>query len=81
GIVANRKRVQRLMKPLGIKGIIPKQNLSKLCELQYKHPYYLAGMSIYRSNQAWGIDITYVILPTGKIYVISLLDYKSSTDI
>lgn len=47
GIVANRKRVQRLMKLLGIKGIIPKQNLSKLGDPQYKHPYYLAGMSIW----------------------------------
>jgi putative transposase len=65
------------MELLGIKGIIPKQNLSKLGDPQYKHPYYLAGMSIYRSNQAWGIDISYVILPTGKMYVISLLDLFS----
>lgn len=76
-IVINRKKVQRLMRSLGIKGIIPKQNLSKAGDIQYKQPYYLAGMNIYKANQAWGIDITYCILPSGKMYVICLLDLFS----
>ena len=65
------------MRKLGIRGIIPKQNLSKVGEKQYKHPYYLAGMNIYKSNQAWGVDITYVLLPSGKMYVICILDVFS----
>lgn len=73
----NRKRVQRIMRKTGIKGILPKQNLSKPGELQYKHPYYLGGMVIYMANQVWGTDITYVKLPTGTMYVICLLDLFS----
>lgn len=76
-VTINRKKVQRLMRLLGIKGITPKQNLSKVGDLQYKQPYYLAGMNIYKANQAWGVDITYCILPSGKMYVICLLDLFS----
>lgn len=75
--VINRKRVQRVMRKLGIAGILPKKNLSKLGELQYKYPYYLGGMVIYMANQVWGTDITYVKLPTGMMYVICLLDLFS----
>jgi putative transposase len=77
GEIANRKKVQRLMRILGIKGIIPKQNLSKIGDIQYKYDYYLAGISIYKANQVWGVDITYVKLPTGKMYVIYLVDLFS----
>jgi putative transposase len=73
----NRKRVQRIMRKTGIKGILPKQNLSKPGDLQYKYPYYLGGMVIYMANQVWGTDITYVKLPTGTMYVICLLDLFS----
>lgn len=73
----NRKRVQRIMRKTGIKGILPKQNLSKPGDLQYKYPYYLGGMVIYMANQVWGTDLTYVKLPTGTMYVICLLDLFS----
>lgn len=77
GLTINRKKVQRLMGILSIHGIMPKQNLSKVGDLQYKYPYYLAGMTIYMANQAWATDITYCLLPTGKMYVICLLDIFS----
>ena len=76
-LIINRKKVQRLMRILNIRGIVPKQNLSKVGDLQYKYLYYLAGMTIYMANQAWGTDITYCLLPTGKMYVICLLDIYS----
>jgi putative transposase len=76
-MVINRKRVQRVMGKLGISGILPKKNLSKLGKLEYKHPYYLGGMVINMANQVWGTDITYVKLPTGMMYVICLLDLFS----
>lgn len=65
------------MREMGIHGILPKANLSKPGDLQYKHLYYLAGMTIYMANMAWGTDITYLNLPTGKMYVICLLDLFS----
>ncbi len=73
----NRKRVQRLMRMLHIKGILPKRNLSKVGEIQYKFPYALSGMNIYRSNLVWAIDITYCKLPSGMMYVIAILDIFS----
>lgn len=73
----NRKRVQRLMRMLHIKGILPKRNLSKVGEIQYKYPYALSGMNIYRSNLVWAIDITYCKLPSGMMYVIAILDIFS----
>jgi len=76
-LTINRKKVQRVMRELDIKGILPKSNLSKIGDLQYKFPYYLAGMNIYAANMVWETDITYCILPTGKMYVISLLDVFS----
>ena len=77
GLLANRKRIQRVMKKLGIKGVIAKRNLSKPGDLQYKYPYYLGGMVINYANQVWGTDITYVKLPTGTMYIICLLDLFS----
>ena len=76
-LVVNRKKVQRLMRELGIQGVLPKPNLSKAGDLQYKHPYYLSGMMIYMANQVWATDITYVKLPTGMMYIICLIDIFS----
>jgi len=77
GLLANRKRIQRIMQKLGIKGVMAKINLSKPGDLQYKYPYYLGGMVINHANQVWGTDITYVKLPTGMMYIICLLDLFS----
>jgi putative transposase len=73
----NRKRVQRLMRMLGIKGILPKSNLSKIGDVQCKHPYWLSGLHIYKSNLVWATDITYCKLPSGMMYVIVILDIFS----
>jgi len=77
GLIINRKRVQNIMRGLGIKGILPKRNLSKAGDLKYKHPYWLSGMRIYQSNMVWATDLTYVKLPSGMMYVICLIDLYS----
>jgi putative transposase len=76
-LTVNRKCIQNTMRYLGIKGILPKRNLSKPGELKYKHPYLLSGMNIYRSNQVWQTDLSYVKLPGGMMYVICLIDVFS----
>jgi putative transposase len=76
-LLVNRKRVQRLMRMLNIKGILPKRNLSKVGDIQYKYPYILSGMHIYKSNLVWATDLTYCKLPTGMMYVITILDIFS----
>ena len=61
----NRKRVQRLMRNMGIEAIYPKPRLSKINPEHKKYPYLLKGLDIRRSNQVWGIDITYIRLKNG----------------
>jgi len=76
-IFVNRKYVQRLMQIMGIAGICPKRNLSKSNLADKKYPYLLKGLEILRSNQIWGIDITYIRLKTGFVYLVAILDWYS----
>ncbi|MCF8346823.1 MAG: IS3 family transposase [Bacteroidales bacterium] len=61
GIVANHKRVRRLLRLMGLMAIYPKRNLSKLGLKKYIHPYLLKGLEITRPNQVWATDITYSV--------------------
>lgn len=77
GLSINRKRVQRLMRLMGLEAIYPKPNLSRAQEVERKYPYLLRGIIIEKYNQAWGIDITYVRLEQGFLYLVALLDWYS----
>ncbi len=69
GIVVNHKRVRRLLRVLGFMAIYPKKNLSKLGLKKYIHPYLLKGLKIERPNQVWAIDITYIPMKNGFMYL------------
>lgn len=73
----NRKRVRRLMKVMGIYTIFPKPNLSKRFHAQYVKPYLLRNLSIVRPNQVWGIDITYIKMRKGFMYLFIIIDWYS----
>ena len=60
GYKVNRKRIQRLMRLMGIEVFYPKRNLSKLGHAKYIRPYLLKGLKIGKPNQAWAVDITYI---------------------
>jgi putative transposase len=77
GIVANRKRVRRLMRLMGIYAIYPKPNLSKLYHAQYVKPYLLRNMEITRPDQVWGVDITYIPIGRSFIYLFVIIDWYS----
>lgn len=77
GYCVNRKKVQRLMRLMGLEAIYPKPNLSKAREEEKKYPYLLRGIIIQECNQAWGIDITYIRLEKGFLYLVTLLDWYS----
>lgn len=77
GETVNRKRVQRYMREIGIEGIAPGPNLSKR-NLQHRvYPYLLKEIAITQCNQVWGIDITYIRLLAGWLYLVAILDWHS----
>ncbi len=77
GETVNRKRVQHYMREQGIEGISPGPNLSKR-NLQHRvYTYLLKEVVIERSNQVWGIDITYIRLLAGWLYLVAVLDWHS----
>ena len=77
GIVVNRKRVQRLMKEAGIQAIYPRPNTSANTKDHRRYPYLLKNLSIIRPNQIWATDITYIKLPSGFVYLVTILDVFS----
>ncbi len=78
GYKVNVKRVSRLMSLMSIEAIYLKQNLSKLGKSKYIQPYYLLrGLEINRSNQVWQIDISYVPMEKGFMYLTAITDVYS----
>ena len=77
GIVANHKRVRRLLRLMGLMAIYPKKNLSRLGQAKYIRPYLLKDLKITRPNQVWAIDITYIPMPKGFLYLTAIIDVYS----
>ncbi len=77
GHLVNRKRIQRLMRLMGLEAIYPKRNLSKANKDHLKYPYLLRGIKIFRPDQVWSSDITYIRLSRGFVYLTSVLDWHS----
>jgi len=77
GHCVNRKRIQRLMRQMGIEAIYPKRNLSKANPEHRIYPYLLRGLKIDKPNQVWSADITYIRLHRGWIYLVAIMDWFS----
>lgn len=77
GIFLGRDHVRRLMKVLGIETIYPKKNTSMPAPGHYIYPYLLRGYGIYRPNQVWGTDITYIRMEKGFCYLTAMMDWYS----
>lgn len=73
----NRKKVQRLMRIMGIEAIYPKPNLSANSSPHPVYPYLLRGLIISYPNHVWGTDITYIRLKNGFVYLVVFLDWFS----
>jgi putative transposase len=73
----NRKRIQRVMRILGIEALYPKPNLSRPAAGHQIYPYLLRGVSIERPNQVWSVDITYVPMHGGFLYLVAVMDWFS----
>ena len=74
GYKINRKRLRRLMKLQGWQTLYPKPRTTRIDPAAYKYPYLLKDVTIERKNQAWAIDITYVPMKKGFMYLCAVID-------
>ena len=74
GHAVNRKRIQRLMRKMGIQSVAPKPNTSQARKGHQVYPYLLKGLEINRPHQVWSTDITYIRLAHGFVYLAAVID-------
>jgi putative transposase len=77
GEEVNRKRVQRLMRVMGLEAIYPKPRLSLVGKGHKIYPYLLRGVTVERPDQVWSPDITYVPMSSGFMYLAAVIDWYS----
>lgn len=77
GLVANVKRIRRLLRLMGVMAHYPKRNLSKLGKATYVRPYLLRSLEITHINHVWAIDITYIPMAHGFMYLTAIIDLHS----
>jgi len=77
GEEVNRKRVQRLMRTMGLEAISPKPRLSRPGDGHRIYPYLLRGVKVERPDQVWSANITYVPMASGFMYLAAVIDWFS----
>lgn len=77
GYAVNRKRVQRLMRVMGIQAVFPRPRTTLRNSQHRIFPYLLRDLSITRKDQVWSTDITYVPLRCGFMYLAAVLDWHT----
>jgi len=77
GNLINRKRVQRLMRLMGLESLAPKPDTSKPAPEHPVYPYLLRNLAISRPNQVWAADITYIPMAHGFAYLVAIIDWYS----
>ena len=74
GYKINCKRIRRLMKLMGWQTLYPRPRTTRIDPAAYKYPYLLRGLNIDRKNQVWAIDITYLPMKQGFMYLCAVID-------
>jgi putative transposase len=77
GHAVNRKRVQRLMRLMGLEAIYRRPRTSVPAADHRVYPYLLRGLAIERINQVWAADITYIPMARGFLYLVAIMDWVS----
>jgi putative transposase len=77
GQQVSRKRVQRLMRTMGLEAIHRRPRTSQLSPGHKVYPYLLGSMEIDRPNQVWAADITYLPMARGFLYLVAIMDWYS----
>jgi putative transposase len=73
----NRKRIQRLMRKMGLQSVAPKPDTSKAAPEHKVYPYLLGGIDVTFADQAWCSDITYIRMQGGFVYLTAVMDWYS----
>ena len=73
----NRKRVQGLMRQMGLEAIYPRPRLSQAHPEHEIYPYLLRDVSLHRPDQVWAADIAYIRLSRGFLYLVAIMDWMS----
>ena len=73
----NRKRVQRLMRLMGLEALVPRPGTSKAAPGNKVYPYLLRGVTITEPNHVWASDITYIPMANGFLYLVAIIDWAS----
>ena len=74
GFTVNHKRIRRLMRLMNIRAKYPQKHLSDPGARKYIQPYLLRGLDINRVNQVWSIDISYIPMKQGFMYLCAIID-------
>jgi len=74
GFSVSRKRIQRLMRLMGIESVAPKPNTSRPRREHKVYPYLLRQLSITKPDQVWCSDITYIRMAHGFVYLTAVMD-------
>ena len=78
GLAVSRHTIRRYREEMGLAALYPKPNLSRPSRADHRvYPYLLRGLPIERPNQVWGVDITYIRLRSGFMYLVAFLDWFS----
>lgn len=77
GEVVNRKKVQRILRKMGLQSVAPQPRTTVRAAGHPVYPYLLRGVEITRPNQVWACDITYVPLSHGYLYLTAVMDWFS----
>ena len=77
GQPVNRKRVVRLLQLMGVEAVYPRRSLSQPGEGHRIYPYLLEGLEISGPDQVWCVDITYVPMAYGFMYLVAIMDWWS----
>jgi putative transposase len=73
----NRKRIQRLMRQMGLRALYPRQRTSQPGQGHKIYPYLLRNLPIERANQVWATDISYIPMAKGFMYLVAIMDWHS----
>lgn len=77
GFSVGERRIRRLMRKMGIQPIYRRRSLSVPGPAVYIRPYLLRGLKVERPNQVWSIDITYIPMRKGFLYLTAIIDVYS----